>query len=205
MTIIKNLSKSIASKNPNFHVREDLNFSDDGNRFRGFDYKGMPITTLRSDNMTYLSIRVDYLENSFTHKEWMDTEEWRLTDEFNGVSEIDLDKLIENLERVIAKVAEMNNAAESEVIDMTDVKAKADAQIEKMETAIAKAKEINWWEKPDYELRQIKDYMTFLLRQKEKLENTDFDNLEIRAKKELKQRFTMDGDWFIQRINELCK
>lgn len=205
MTIIKNLSKAITVKNPNFHVREDLNFSDDGNRFRGFDYKGMPITTLRSDNMTYLTVRVDYLHTSFTHKEWMETEEFRLEDEFNGVTEIDLDKLIENLERIIAKVDAMNKAAESESVDMTDVKAKATAQIEKMEAAIAKAKKINWWEKPDYELRQIKDYMTSLLRQKEKLEKTDFDNLEIRAKKEWKQRSTMDGDWYIQRINELCK
>lgn len=204
MTIIKNLSKTIVSKNPNFHVREDLNFSDDGNRFRGFDYKGMPITTLRADNETYLSIRVDYLNNNFTYNEWMGTEEWKLADEFNGVSEIDLDKLIDNLEKVIAKVDAMNKAAETESIDMTDVKEKAASQVAKIDAAINKAKSIDWWKMQDYELREIKDYMTSLVRDKLRLMNTDFDNLSIRDKKEWKQR-TMPGDWYIQRINEMCK
>lgn len=204
MTIIKNLSKTIVSKNPNFHVREDLNFSDDGNRFRGFDYKGMPITTLRADNETYLSIRVDYLHNNFTYNEWMGTEEWKLADEFNGVSEIDLDKLIDNLEKVIAKVDAMNKAAETESIDMTDVKGKAASQVKKIDAAINKAKSIDWWKMQDYELRQIKDYMTSLVRDKLCLINTDFDNLSIRDKKEWKQH-TMPGDWYIQRINEMCK
>lgn len=204
MTIIKNLSKTIVSKNPNFHVREDLNFSDDGNRFRGFDYKGMPITTLRADNETYLSIRVDYLHNNFTYNEWMGTEEWKLADEFNGVSEIDLDKLIDNLEKVIAKVNAMNKAAETESIDMTDVKEKAASQVKKIDAAINKAKSIDWWKMQDYELRQIKDYMTSLVRDKLRLINTDFDNLSIRDKKEWKQH-TMPGDWYIQRINEMCK
>ena len=204
MTIIKNLSKTIVSKNPNFHVREDLNFSDDGNRFRGFDYKGMPITTLRADNETYLSIRVDYLNNNFTYNEWMGTEEWKLAYEFNGVSEIDLDKLIDNLEKVIAKVNAMNKAAETESIDMTDVKEKAASQVEKIDAAINKAKSIDWWKMQDYELRQIKDYITSLMRDKLRLTNTDFDSLSIRDKKEWKQR-TMPGDWYIQRINEMCK
>lgn len=204
MTIIKNLSKTIVSKNPNFHVREDLNFSDDGNRFRGFDYKGMPITTLRADNETYLSIRVDYLHNNFTYNEWRGTEEWKLADEFNGVSEIDLDKLIDNLEKVIAKVDAMNKAAETESIDMTDVKEKAASQVKKIDAAINKAKSIDWWKMQDYELRQIKDYMTSLVRDKLRLINTDFDNLSIRDKKEWKQH-TMPGDWYIQRINEMCK
>lgn len=204
MTIIKNLSKTIVSKNPNFHVREDLNFSDDGNRFRGFDYKGMPITTLRADNETYLSIRVDYLNNNFTYNEWMGTEEWKLADEFNGVSEIDLDKLIDNLEKVIAKVDAMNKAAETESIDMTDVKEKAASQVKKIDAAINKAKSIDWWKMQDYELRQIKDYMTSLVRDKLRLINTDFDNLSIRDKKEWKQR-TMPGDWYIDRISEMCK
>lgn len=204
MTIIKNLSKTIVTKNPNFHVREDLNFSDDGNRFRGFDYKGMPITTLRADGSTYLSVRVDYLKNSFTHKEWMETEEWRLADEFNGVPEIDLDKLVENCERIIAKVEKMNKAAESEIIDMTDVKEKAKARIAEIEAAVSAAKKIEWWTKETYELNQIKDYMASLIRERDNLEKTNFDKLGIREKKEWKNR-KIAGGWYIQRINELCK
>ena len=204
MTIINNLSKSTVNKNSNFHVREDLNFFDDGNRFRGFDYKGLPITTLRADNTTYLCIRVDYLDNNFTYKEWAETEEYLLEDEFNGVPEIDLDKLIENCERIIVKVEEMNAKAEAEVIDMADVKERAVKHIEKIENAVNNAKSTNWWEKSDYELRRIKDYMSSLIKEKERLQNTDFDNLNNRQKKEWKER-KFAGEWYIEQLMGLCK
>ena len=111
MKIVKNLSIANIRKFENFVRREDLDFTDDGNHFKGFSYKGMPITTLRADNTTYLSIRVDYLENEFTYREWMQTEEYKLCDKFNGVSEFDIDELVENIEAILAKVAEMNEAA----------------------------------------------------------------------------------------------
>ena len=111
--MVKNLSKVIVKNYEGFNLREDLNFSDDGNNFRGFDYKGLPITTLRSnvDGCVYLSIRVDYLDNDFTYYDWMETEEYKLANEFNGVREFDIDKLIENCERIIAKVNELNEKA----------------------------------------------------------------------------------------------
>lgn len=121
MKIVKNLSVANIRKYEGFERREDLDFSDDGNRFRGFSYKGMPITTLRTDNTTYLSIRVDYLENSFTTKDWIAANGWVLCDKFNGVSEFDMEDLIEVLEEVIAKVNEMNAVAEAELLDMSDV------------------------------------------------------------------------------------
>lgn len=111
MKIVKNLTVANIKKIEGMVRREDLDFNDDGNHFRGFEYKGMPITTLRSQDTTYLSIRVDYLKKSFTSNEWYETEEYKLCDEFNGVGEFDLDKLIENLEKVINKVNELNEAA----------------------------------------------------------------------------------------------
>ncbi len=124
MTTIKNLTKANIRKIEGMEKRENLDFEDDGNHFKGFSYKGMPITTLRTDDTTYLSIRVDYLNgtNNFTYDEWRGTEEYNLTDEFNGVSEIDLDKLLDNLERIIAKVNELNAKFENEEIDITQVK-----------------------------------------------------------------------------------
>lgn len=123
MKIVKNLSIANIRKFENFVRREDLDFTDDGNHFKGFSYKGMPITTLRADNTTYLSIRVDYLKNEFTYREWMQTEEYKLCNKFNCVSEFDIDELVENIETILAKVAEMNEAAINEEIDMTKVKA----------------------------------------------------------------------------------
>lgn len=96
-------------------VAPQYDFEDDGNHFRGFIYKGIPMTQLysRLDKTVYLAIRVDYLrDNNFTYSEWMDTEEYRLCDKFNGYSgEFSIEELVENLEKIIKKINEMNNTA----------------------------------------------------------------------------------------------
>lgn len=110
--IVKKLTKVNASKF-GIEIREDLNFKDDGNYFRGFSYKGMPMTQCYFDGNCYLAIRVDYLKNKFSYRDWMKTEEWKLCDKFNGVSEFNMEDLIETIEKIIAKVDEMNaNAKE---------------------------------------------------------------------------------------------
>lgn len=111
MKLVKNLSKVNIRNIDGFERREDLDFTDDGNKFKGYSYKGMPITTIRCKGETCLSVRVDYLRNKFDYKTWMRTEEYKLCDEFNGVSEVDIDKLVENLEKIIAKVNELNACA----------------------------------------------------------------------------------------------
>ena len=207
MTMIKNLSKNVVKQNPNFTLREDLNFSDDGNRFRGFDYKGLPITTLRADDITYLTIRVDYLynQNSFTYSEWMETEEYNLCDEFNGVSEVDLDKLIENCERVLAKMAEMNKAAEAEDVDMSDVKASVDSYIARGTAAIEKVRNIDWLDLEAWQLRSIKEMVKSLRRTMEDLASKDFDSMCRRDKAEWKKRRTGYAEWYIEELEKYCK
>lgn len=205
MKMIKNLSVANIKKIEGFVRREDLDFSDDGNRFRGFEYKGMPITTLRSHDETYLSIRVDYLENkSFTHNEWYKTEEYKLCDEFNGVDEIDLDKLIENLEKVIAKVNELNEKANNEEINVDEVKKAAKNEIEMAKKVIVDFTENFKWFLPSVntcKISSLKNYMTSLLGRIDKLENTDFDNLPIRRKKEYVERLNTYGYVEIAKTN----
>ena len=165
MKMIKNLSVYTVRANSNFHLREDLNFSDDGNYFRGFDYKGLPITTLRTGNDTYCSVRVDYLDNKFAYREWMNTEEYRLADEFNGVSEIDLDKLVENCEKILAKVAELNEKAENEVLDMTKVIERLKEEHEMVSTFIEEAKaSVKWWTLEPYQLKSLKESFDWIVR-----------------------------------------
>ena len=156
--MIKNLSKNVVKADSRFHLREDLNFTDDGNRFRGFDYKGLPITTLRADGETYCSIRVDYLDNQFTYQEWMETKEYKLADEFNGVEEIDLDELIENCERILAKVEEMNEHCKAEVLDMTPVVERLRYEQNMLTAVIEEAKtSVRWWELDQWQMRYTMD------------------------------------------------
>lgn len=186
MKIVKNLSKANIKNYEGFIRREDLDFVNDGNYFRGFSYKGMPITTLRSADITYLSIRVDYLENGFTSKEWHATEESKLCDEFNCVTEFDMDKLIENLEKVIAKVAEMNEAAKNEVLNMTDVVNALVNEIAYAEQVVEDFKKnFKWYEVSEYKLKTLVAYMKNQVAEIERAKDlvAKFDTLEKRNQK----------------------
>ena len=175
----------------NIDVREDLDFTDDGSRFRGFAYKGMPITQCKYQGTIYLAIRVDYLKNDFTYEDWRKTEEWKMCDKFNGVSEIDTDDLIATLERIIVKVEEMNKAAATENIDLTEVKIKMYNEVEYAEDLINKLKDTwKWYDASDYQLREIRECLKNTERNIEsaKKKILQFNNLSIKEKRELFQR-----------------
>lgn len=194
MKIVKNLSVANIRKYEGFERREDLDFADDGNYFRGFSYKGMPITTLRTDNTTYLCIRPDYLETKFTYKDWMKTEEWKLCDEFNGVSEFVMESLIENLEKVIAKVNEMNAAAEAEVIDVTEVVHALFTEVE-MATEVVNNFKANckWYDMPSHKLATLVRYMKSMETIIANVNAIKVDELDNKQKKEMVQRLNEYG------------
>ena len=194
MKIVKNLSVANIRKFEGFVRREDLDFVDDGNYFRGFSYKGMPITTLRADNTTYLCVRVDYLENEFTYKEWMQTEEHRLCDKFNGVSEFDIDELVENIETILAKVAEMNEVAINEEIDMTEAKVALANEIEYAEQVVENFKNnFKWYDAEPYELKTLIDYLKSEKQKIERAKVMDFDAMSKKQKREVAERLTNYG------------
>ena len=199
MKMVKNLTVANIKKYDGFERREDLDFTDDGNRFRGFSYKGMPITTLRSnlDNTTYLSIRVDYLENEFTYNEWMETEEWSLCHKYNGVAEFDMDELIEDLERIIAKVKEMNKKARNEVIEMKDIvklEVRLNEEIGMAESVINLAKRnFKWYEASEWEMKQMMKYFNNVTRNIENAKSLHLRKMELKEFKIWKEKLEKHG------------
>ena len=182
--------------------REDLDFTDDGNRFRGFSYKGMPITQCRSCDETYLSIRVDYLSNEFTYREWIETKEYALCNEFNGVSEIDLDKLIENLEKVIAKVEEMNEKASNEVIDTTDMEAKLIEEVKYAESIVGEFKaNFKWYDASSYELNSLIRYLKSAEQMIAHAKSIDFSKMERKNVRQYRDTFRRHGYVRIEKNN----
>lgn len=186
---IKSLTKANAEKY-GFEVREDLNFEDDGNHFRGFSYKGLPITQCRSQGETFLAIRVDYLnsENSFTWKEWRETAEYKLEDEFNGCSEINVEKLIDNCERIIAKIAELNAKTKDEVVDTAKVEEKLAEEIKYAESVVENFKaNFKWYEVDGYKLKSLADYCKSEIKNIEGCKNklSEISKLSRKAKKEM--------------------
>lgn len=210
MKMVKNLTLANIRNIEGMVRREDLDFADDGNHFKGFEYKGMPITTLRAYGETYLAIRVDYLSNSFTFDEWFETKECRLCDEFNGVSEFDLDKLIDNLETIIAKVDEMNAKAEAEVIDTTEIEKALKAEIKFAEKVIAEFKEnYDWFNADKYSFSNYINYAKSLQANIDSVKTINFATLDRRHKAEFMQRFEKYGyvkfsekDFYIRELKE---
>ena len=194
MKMVKNLTLANIKNIEGMIRREDLDFSDDGNKFRGFEYKGMPITTLRSEDITYLSIRWDYLDNEFTNKEWHKTEEYELCHKFNGVSEFDIDELVENLEKVIAKVKELNDRARDEEIDTTVVEQALLNEIAMVEDIIEDFKEnFIWWEVEGYILNSYRNMMKSLEQQISIAKQKDFNSLSRKEKKSLVEGYENYG------------
>lgn len=78
---------------------EERDFEDDGSYFKCYTYKGLPITYLNSCGEYYLCLRLDYLGINYKNYK----EDLAILDEFNGVAEIDISKLIANCEYIIKK------------------------------------------------------------------------------------------------------
>ena len=194
MKMIKNLNMNIVKKNIGFNRREDLDFEDDGNHFKGYDYKGLPITTLRSGGYTFLAVREDYLDNNFTFDDWRETEEYELTDEFNYCSEVDLDKLIENCERIMKKIDEMNKQVASEEIDTSEAEERIAEEIILVKSLINDVKmNLEWWNLRDFDLKRAANMLRSEERTLKRLQDLDFDSMKIKQKRDIVQNCRKNG------------
>lgn len=211
MKMISALTKANI-KNTGIELAPEHDFTDDGNRFRGFIYKGMVMTQCHADGTCFLSIRVDYQDNQFTWNEWSKTEEYKLEDKFNGVSSFDLDELIENLEKIIAKVNEMNENASKEEIDTSKIEAILFHEITAREKFIETVKtSLKWWELNEYDLKSARRYLGSLMNELDNTKKIDFNKLDRRTKKTYVERLTDRGyvalhkDYYVEFLEKCMK
>lgn len=212
MKMVNGLTKVNASKY-GIEVAPQHDFNDDGNRFRGFEYKGIPMTQCRADGECYLCIRVDYLKNNFTYKEWMETEEYHLCDEFNGVSQFDIEKLIENLERVIDKVDEMNSNASVDKNELENVKNVICDELNKRESFMEEIKTfLELWNVKSGKKYYVKHIIEYANSLKNEIERgykilKELDTMEVRQQKEFIERSKssygiLGSDFYMKTIRE---
>ena len=97
--------------------REDLDFIDDGNNFRGYEIEGLPISYSKSNGIYYLSLRIDYLEG-LNFDEYGKMETYKLQDEFNGVENVDANKVKENAIAIIKEYNEILNSLKDYKVDI---------------------------------------------------------------------------------------
>ena len=90
--------------------RENMDFSDDGTRFRGYSYRGVvPITYTKVDGMVFCDIRFDYCGIPYEDCEELSG----IANEFNGVtdSRFDMDKFINNCAKCYEFISNYNTAS----------------------------------------------------------------------------------------------
>ena len=176
MKQVKNLSVANI-KGTNFVRREDLDFEDDGNHFRGFAYKNLPITTLYSNGRVYCSVRPDYINyNNVPWEMWRKEEEYKLCDKYNGTSDlIDLDDLADICERTISKLNELKNKFENIELDTSDVLKNLRTDFVKIHEIIDWFKTVNWFDKKlsSYEFERIARYYNTIKDSLKRIEQTE--------------------------------
>ena len=109
--MIKSVTENRIKNIEDFVYLPQYNFSDDGNRFTMWMYKGIPFSQHRSSNGTFICLRYDYLptmkEAGLTDitmdapwKMWSETETYKLGDKFNGgIEGFELEDLMNTIEK----------------------------------------------------------------------------------------------------------
>ena len=98
-----------------FDRAEELDFSDDGAKFRMYKYKGrLPISVSSGYGMVFVCIRPDYVRK---RKDYNSHDYYKFCDEFNGVDTAyfnnNMDKFIDNCEKMYDVLFGQNGYAES--------------------------------------------------------------------------------------------
>lgn len=163
-TITENKIKNI----PGFTRNPELDFSDDGSRFIGFMYKGLPLTQHRSSEYgTFLSFRVDYVSHKkgFTYDDYSNTDWYHLCDKYNGVMELpEIEEIVKDLEVVLAGIQKLEEKVKNEVPDYTKVVERAKFEKKLAEETINNfLSKFEWYNcKSDWDLKNAKEYINGL-------------------------------------------
>lgn len=114
-------------------------FSDDGHRFTCYLYKGVvPISYLKSDGNIYLTIAMHHLDD-INYEEYKTFPSYKLTSEFNGVSEssFNAEKFTQNLEAAYNDIINFrenvepvdNEALESRIKEINEACKEVEAKV----------------------------------------------------------------------------
>lgn len=140
-------------------------FTDDGNRFQAYLYKGLiPITYLRSGSDVYISIAFHHLEN-INYEEYKEFPSYKHVDDFNGVSVANFDPQVfkKNLDAAYDDVTTfLGNVEEvdpQQLEDRIKVINKACKEYEEKVKQYIKDNALNIMKIPDYQFRQLKSYV----------------------------------------------
>lgn len=191
----------------------ELDFSDDGNRFRGYKVGEMPITYLKDRGQVYLNIRPDYL-TGLNYGEYSKLPSYPDANKYNGVDEnkVDLKDVVEIATKLYNEYQEAINNLQD--VSDDDFKAVTDTYYEKAKNEFEEAKnkiESLGVEKllnlSEYEIKNLKRYLGGLRDSIkdwswERQQNTDQSTRRQRMTDEDKA-YRQKTSWYLGQINEI--
>lgn len=140
-------------------------FTDDGNRFQAYLYKGLiPITYLRFDGDVYIQIAFHHLKD-INYEEYKEFPSYEHANDFNGVSVANFDPQVfkKNLDAAYDDVTTfLGNVQEvdpQQLEDRIKVINKACKEYEEKVKQYIKDNALNIMKIPDYQFRQLKSYV----------------------------------------------
>ena len=142
-----------------FTREEGRDFHDDGTNFKGYSYKGLPVSYTTADGMVYLAVRVDYLAE-FNYEEYSKMPSYQLADEFNGVdaSEVDIEKVKQNIDKLNADMEALRAKLKTAKIDTVGITRAMVAEQEEIKELLKELATVEWFTRNEYEIKRISDY-----------------------------------------------
>ena len=144
-----------------FIRRKDLDFSDDGLRYYMYEYEGILVSKAIEDNFIYIYVKASQLLDvlDITYYDYNKTEWYKLCDEFNGVKEVNIEKLKENILKIKEGMEETKIKIANEVLDWKAYDKRADEEIELINNFIKEHSriEINFLDRDSYKYNKLND------------------------------------------------
>lgn len=188
--MIKSVTENRIKNIEDFVYLPQYNFSDDGNRFTMWMYKGIPFSQHRSSNGTFICLRYDYLETlkmrgltditmDAPWKMWSETETYRLGDKFNGVDGFGLEDLMNTIEEYREGIIAVNKKFAETSVDVESLKKAIANEIVEVKKILEDSKaNFDWMNASDYAIEEFRSGY----RATEKKIATAYDVLKTKSK-----------------------
>lgn len=208
-TVTANRIKNIEG----FEYLPQYNFSDDGNRFTMWMYKGIPFSQHRDSKYgTFISLRYDYLptlkEAGLTDltmdapwEMWSKTEAYKLGDKFNGgIEGFELEDLMSTIEKYREGIIEVNKQFAETSVNIEPLKLTLATEITEAKKILEESKaNFDWMNASDYAIKEFRNSYKYT---EEKIA-TAYDALKDKAKAySLAQQYARKG-WVVFDIQPL--
>lgn len=195
--------------------REDLDFKDDGTKFKVLEYtNGLQATYTKSDGYYYLALRIDYI-GDLLYEEYSQMNSYKLADEFNYSLEVDADKVCENAKLIMEEYNELKKIVDKKEINFKKIIDQAQKEKSMVDRILYDSNisidDLNHLDM--IELRQLKQYRETIKNSstnrlknlaEEKYTNRELRQMEYRLKNS--GYLTVDANgYYITRIKEIIK